>query len=492
MGHFKSLLLLLCYLQVTTHFHLVVASSDEIIDLPGLPSKSPFKHYSGYLRASETRYLHYWFVESQSSPDNDPLVLWLNGGPGCSSMEGLLNEHGPYLVTEKGDLRYNSQSWNKIANVLYLESPAGVGYSYATDGNIVSTDDTAAEQNYNALMEFFKKYPKYVNHDFFISGESYGGVYVPTLARQVMKNQTIKLQGILVGNGLSSYTINDNSLLYFGQYHGLLGENLWHDMLTKCCSENNTEFCMFTTVTKASCRAVVQKAVDIIGYGLNVYNLYAPCYGGVSTYSDKSFLRSKDLALKKNRFTYLDVGANLFRGLPEVQRKHALKSQLRQAYGVKLDPPCTNSTAISDYLNSPAVRAAIHIPDNLPEWSVCSDDVSSLYQRNYDDMYSVYRDLLKPQKYRILIFNGDVDMACNFLGDEWFFDSMEMEVVEQRRPWYFQDPKDYGSRQIGGFTKSWKTGVVYTTVLGAGHMVPQDKPEQAFAMYSRFIKGIPL
>lgn len=114
---------------------------DEIQSLPGLAKQPSFRQYSGYLRGSGSKRLHYWFVESQKDPQSSPVVLWLNGGPGCSSLDGLLTEHGPFLVQPDGaTLKYNPYSWNLIANVLYLESPAGVGFSYSTDKSYATND----------------------------------------------------------------------------------------------------------------------------------------------------------------------------------------------------------------------------------------------------------------------------------------------------------------------------------------------------------------
>lgn len=100
------------------------------------------------------------------TPSTDPLLLWLNGGPGCSSVGGepvysfrliqylgLIEENGPFHVADFGNTVYlNKYAWNKFANVLFLESPAGVGYSYSTKGVIATGDDQVAIDNYNALV----------------------------------------------------------------------------------------------------------------------------------------------------------------------------------------------------------------------------------------------------------------------------------------------------------------------------------------------------
>jgi cathepsin A (carboxypeptidase C) len=130
-------------------------TADEITALPGLRVRPRFKQYSGYLKASQTHYLHYWFVESQKDPHNDPLITWMNGGPGCSSLEGFLTELGPFWINDDGrTLKENPFSWNKEANVLFIEAPAGVGFSYSTDGNVTTSDDQTSAENYAAFKIF--------------------------------------------------------------------------------------------------------------------------------------------------------------------------------------------------------------------------------------------------------------------------------------------------------------------------------------------------
>jgi len=147
-----------------------------------------FKLYSGYLSVRGTgKLLHYMLAESQSNPSKDPLVVWFNGGPGCSSMLGFLEEHGPYVMEEETDFFVkNEYSWNKEVNMLYIESPAGVGFSYCDDMKLCKFDDESSSlDNLDALISFFQKFPEYRSHDLYISGESYAGVYVPYLAWRI-------------------------------------------------------------------------------------------------------------------------------------------------------------------------------------------------------------------------------------------------------------------------------------------------------------------
>eukprot|EP00076_Gallus_gallus_P028299 XP_015151901.2 lysosomal protective protein isoform X2 [Gallus gallus] len=472
----SGMLPLLCALLLALGPAHAAPAGHEVTYLPGLPKQPSFRHFSGHLCIGPTQRLHYWFVEAQNNPQGSPLVLWLNGGPGCSSMEGFLKEHGPFLVQPDGvTLKYNDYAWNKIANMLYLESPAGVGFSYSEDKKYATNDTEVAHNNYLALKEFLRLFPEYSKNDLFLTGESYGGVYIPTLAEWVMQDPSLNLKGIAVGNGLSSYEINDNSLVYFAYYHGLLGTQLWKDLQTFCCSEGK---CNFHDNSNLNCTLKMAEMIEIVEEsGLNIYNLYAPCAGGVpgSMRYEGDYLVTHDLG---NSFIRMPMRfswrQNLFR-MPVARNK------------VRMDPPCTNSTAPTMYLNSPEVRKALHISPDAPEWQVCSFEVNRSYKRLYMQMNDQYLKLLGAMKYRILVYNGDVDMACNFLGDEWFVDSLCQKVQVARRPWLYTVG---GENQIGGFVKEF-TNIAFLTVKGAGHMVPTDQPLAAFTMFSRFIKNEP-
>jgi len=115
---------------------------DKFTQLPGFDNPMKTNSYSGYLNVSETKALHYVFVESQNDAANDPVVIWFNGGPGCSSLLGFFQENGPNTVDPEHTPTHqeNEYSWNKNANMLYIESPAGVGYSIWKDANLTTND----------------------------------------------------------------------------------------------------------------------------------------------------------------------------------------------------------------------------------------------------------------------------------------------------------------------------------------------------------------
>ena len=123
---------------------LAVSAYPEEDRMGNLPGTDPWtvNAFSGYLNVSSTKSLHYVFVESQRDPASDPLVIWFNGGPGCSSLIAFFQEHGPYVIDDgESYVKNNPYSWNTKANMIYLESPAGVGYSMALDDDALNHND---------------------------------------------------------------------------------------------------------------------------------------------------------------------------------------------------------------------------------------------------------------------------------------------------------------------------------------------------------------
>jgi carboxypeptidase C (cathepsin A) len=175
--------------------------------------------YSGYLNISETKSLHYVFVGSRSeNAATDPVVIWFNGGPGCSSLLGLFQEHGPMVIEDNTTaLIENPYPWNKEANMLYLESPAGVGFSVNTNESLAPafSDMSQSIDAFAALEVWYAGFSEFMGNPLFVSGESYAGVYVPYLSWQIYENnlkaewnttlKTYNLTGFLVGNGCTNW-----------------------------------------------------------------------------------------------------------------------------------------------------------------------------------------------------------------------------------------------------------------------------------------------
>uniref|UniRef100_A0A8C7R236 Carboxypeptidase n=1 Tax=Oncorhynchus mykiss TaxID=8022 RepID=A0A8C7R236_ONCMY len=379
---------------------------DEVTELPGMSFKPNYRQWSGYLKASPGKFLHYWFVTSQRDPLKDPVNV-------------------PFHVSSP--TRY-----------LFSMIPASVGYSYSDDQKYKT--DEVADDNYLALQSFFAKFPNFTQNEFFIIGESYGGIYAPTLSQRVTAK--INFKAFAVGNGLSSYALNDQSLIYFGYYHGLFGEQLWTDLNTNCCDKVT---CNFFNNSKEACKTLAFSIV--YDSGLNEYALYMDC----------------DQLFRKHWDTF-QVSA-----LPMEENSVQV-------------PPCINSTAQMNWLNRGDVRKALHVPDTLPPWDICSDVVGGQYTNIYPTVKDVYLKLLS-LGVRALVYNGDTDMACNFLGDKWFAEQLNQKTTTKYQNMFIKI-----SGCNGGEAAAFLSHPLFQD---AGHMVPQWAPGPALDMFQSFLSNKP-
>ena len=166
MAIFKLLLSLLLIQS-----YLTAPEEDKVTSLPDYSYDGIL--YSGYLNVSSTKKYHYVLSFSKEDPDKKPLVAWFNGGPGCSSLDGWANEHGPMFLDKNGKFVLNNYSWVKEANIIYIESPGDVGFSYinsTAEEDLRTDDNTTARDNLNALLDFFEKFPELREKDFYITG----------------------------------------------------------------------------------------------------------------------------------------------------------------------------------------------------------------------------------------------------------------------------------------------------------------------------------
>ncbi|CAI8028488.1 Probable serine carboxypeptidase CPVL, partial [Geodia barretti] len=150
-----------------------------------------------------------FFFLRQSGQTSAPLLLWLQGGPGGSSLFGLFVENGPLYVAKNGSVFRRDITWNKEYHMLYIDNPVGTGFSFTNESGGYSVDETQVGINlYSALTQFFTVYSEYLDSDFYVTGESYAGKYVPAIAYKIhQENQgtpkvKINLRGVAIGDGL--------------------------------------------------------------------------------------------------------------------------------------------------------------------------------------------------------------------------------------------------------------------------------------------------
>ena len=341
---------------------------DLVLGLPDIDRLNA-DWYSGYLDASATKHLHYVFVTSLTDPINDPVVLWFNGGPGCSSLLALFQEHGPYVIDD-GEyyIKTNPEPWNKRANILYLESPAGVGFSIA---ELVSdyqhNDMSQSKDAMAALLNWYKYFPEYLRNDLYISGESYGGIYTPYLAWQIHQhNQLIKvkkaktklnLKGFLVGNGATNWEVDISRSFPEVMYNfNLIPKSLLDTYNNNDCVNYFNDL---KPPTNTSVCGDAWNQINDLWDGLNWYDLFRKVVpdSGLLKQSASAEDRMRTVKVGGENKTY-KAGYTFQEYAPWIA-KHIPKPLLEQSSHPLL------GDYLADYANRPDVRRALNIPDHV-------------------------------------------------------------------------------------------------------------------------------
>ncbi|XP_062006124.1 serine carboxypeptidase-like 20 [Rosa rugosa] len=491
-------IIIICLSLITMRIEAAPQGS-LVTQLPGFNGTFPSSHYSGYVSIG-AKNLFYYFVVSEGSPADDPVVLWLNGGPGCSSFDGFVYEHGPFNFEQKSKgalptLQPNPYSWSKVSNMLYLDSPAGVGFSYSEDpSQYVTGDLQTAADTHAFLLSWFKQYPEFLSNPFYISGESYAGVYVPTLAFQVatgIQNGTkpvVNLKGYMVGNGVTDRNFDNNALVPFAHGMALISDQIYEGVIEECGIN-------YSNSSSAKCNEKLHLVSEALG-GLNIYNVLEPCYhnpgtesgNDTSTTTKSSNLPFSFQQLGKSPEKPLGVRKRMFGrawpyqmsvedGLVPLWPQLAAKSNSRSV-------PCFNDEVATKWLNDPAVREAIHAkPASVSgPWELCSDRIS--YYHDAGSMIPYHRNLTT-KGYKAIIFSGDHDMCVPYTGSQAWTSSLGYKVIDQWRSWLSND-------QVAGYLQAYENDLTFLTVKGAGHTVPEYKPREALDFYSRWLAGKPM
>ena len=541
-----------------------VIEKKEVTHLPGWDHDLPSKMYSGYLHGSNSSRLFYMYVEAEEvAPADAPMALWLNGGPGCSSFDGFWEELGPFSVKNNGKLELRPYRWNRLANMLFIESPVGVGFSYNIDKDYINNDDRTAVENSEALNHFFSLFPDRKTKPFFLSGESYAGIYVPTLAEAIL-DRTLAgtwdgppITGIAVGNGCTGkdtgicgfYEGNSCDGLYY-EYKFLSGFSFFNrDLEENINSQCDWDTCLSTPANTSmpegwagtqnftlsnNCIDLLEDAFELLEH-VNVYDVMGQCDS--RDYCTPSTLLAYDTTYEpvKADVAAARVGdvqvnaagrmSNLHGGLSKLREKimknqkeesashrslaAAVDDDVYRAEVNKTKGPagCIGSYDASKWMNQH--HGSIHGIKSFC-WGVCKR-IPDLWQ------YNATRENLPRDLYPrlignmdVLIYNGDVDSCVPYTDNEAWTENMGYNVSKSWSPWAYKDNEpatEYGN-QVGGYTVGYDVrgvlndaGVVnaadaqhsftFTTVRGAGHMVPQTQPAAALEMWRRFLNYAP-
>ncbi|KAH9740358.1 serine carboxypeptidase-like 25 [Citrus sinensis] len=352
--------------------------ADRIASLPGQPKVS-FQQFSGYVAVNKVpgRALFYWLTEATHNPLNKPLVVWLNGGPGCSSVAyGASEEIGPFRINKTASGLYlNKLSWNTEANLLFLETPAGVGFSYTNrSSDLLDTGD--------------------------------GRTGVPHRRKLCWplcpsSKHPINLKGIMVGNAVTDNYYDNLGTVTYWWSHAMISDKTYQQLINTCDFRRQKE--------SDECESLYTYAMDQEFGNIDQYNIYAaPCNN-----SDGSAAATRHLMR-----------------LPH--RPHNYKTLWR----ISGYDPCTEKYA-EIYYNRPDVQKALHAnKTKIPyKWTACSE----VLNRNWNDtdvsVLPIYRKMIAGGL-RVWVFSGDVDSVVPVTATRYSLAQLKLTTKIPWYPWY--------------------------------------------------------
>ncbi|KAJ6311487.1 hypothetical protein OIU77_013281 [Salix suchowensis] len=393
-------------------------------------------HHAGYYKIehSHDARMFYFFFESRTSK-KDPVVIWLTGGPGCSSELAMFYENGPYTIANNLSLVRNEYGWDKVSNLLYVDQPTGTGYSYSSDRrDIRHNEDGVSNDLYDFLQAFFKEHPELAKNDFYITGESYAGHYIPAFAARVHKGNKAKegihvnLKGFAIGNGLTDPAIQYKAYTDYALDMGII-KQAEHDRINKIvpvcelaiklCGTDGTVSCMASYLV---CNTIFSSILSVAG-NINYYDVRKKCEGSL----------------------------------------------------------CYDFSNMEKFLGQNSVKEALGV-GNI-DFVSCSPTVYSAMLIDWMRDLEVGIPALLEDGIKLLVYAGEYDLICNWLGNSRWVHAME---------WSGQ--KEFGaspevpfevSGSEAGVLKSYGP-LAFLKVHDAGHMVPMDQPEASLEMLKRW------
>jgi len=406
--------------------------------------------YAGFLPVddrSQNSYngsLFYWFIasslDSDASKASTPLIIWLNGGPGASSMMGAFAENGPYSIDEDGTFTINRLAWTKVGHMLYIDNPVGTGYSYVESGGYATNEVEVSVQFRYALSKFFEKHPSLQQNKLYIAGESYGGKYNPHIAYEISQwnsNQTnsskiINLKGILIGNGLYDPLNQFKVLPNYYENLGMVSDetrDLVTSKYTQPCiaSYNEGDYISAWNYCSAGSDMMNHEAGDIFEYDI----------------------RQKD----DSSFQKISQNLNQYLNRDDVMK--ALNTE-----GHKWTP-----SGGAGSLNPVSLALA-----------------SDVMKNNTIDLFEKIMD----NDIKIMLYVGNMDSSvCGVVGHNQLVKNFNWSGRDEfwsnpRSTWYTSDGN------VGGYIRSSKI-FSYNIIHNSGHLVPRDQPLASLEMVYRFV-----
>ncbi|KAM0830713.1 hypothetical protein ACQ4PT_066039 [Festuca glaucescens] len=250
--------------------------------LPGYQGPLPFSLQTGYVEVDESNGVRffYYFVQSEGNPAEDPVLLWLAGGPGCSGFSALVYENGPLRFQSHSnvdglpELVYRPDSWTKVASIIFLDSPVGAGFSYSATEEGYNSDTKTIDQIAIFLTKWYEEHPEFLSNPLYIAGDSYSGLIVPPLTLKIARGMemgdrpVLNLKGYILGNPLTDRKTDFAARIPYAHRMGLLSDEQYEIYRESCGADTDAA----QNVECTNCLESIDKCLK----GINIHHILEP------------------------------------------------------------------------------------------------------------------------------------------------------------------------------------------------------------------------
>ncbi|KAD3338559.1 hypothetical protein E3N88_34080 [Mikania micrantha] len=438
-----------------------------------------FQWYIG-VGENEAVQLFYYFVESERNPKEDPLIIWLAGGPGCSTIFAFIYEIGPLhfqygsYINGVPELQVDPNSWTQVANVIFLDAPTLTGYSYAIDSNFArASDTTSAANTLEFIRKFIKNHPKFSKNPFYVTGISYSGTVVPMITEAIYKGMhslelisDMHFCGYMLGNPLTDKKGDVNSRLEYAYRMGLIPNRLFETTRRHCRGD-------YADANPANLRCMSD--IDEVNKrlaGINVLHILDP-----NCNQPTNFVNAENPTGREKR-SFVDVNS-----MQMVYTKYSVNDTTCSSDGKQYS---------NIWANDKSVMKALGVREGtIKEWTQCNSNMSFRYGANSMPLYEtnvpssvLYHRKLTKRNCRGLVFSGDYDLLIPHSGTLNWINSLNLVVTDSDwEAWYF-------GNQVAGYKTTFARknySLVFATIKGAGHLAPEYKRAECFEMAKRWL-----
>ncbi|KAH8115666.1 alpha/beta-hydrolase [Phellopilus nigrolimitatus] len=442
-----------------SEFYVDGASIPEV-DFDVGPSWAGLLPISG--AANETRKLFFWFFPPGPQGSLDDLIFWTNGGPGCSSLEGLLQENGPISWSwGQAKATVNEWSWTNLSSILFVEQPVGTGFSQGTP-DIKDENDVAA-QLVGFFQQFLEVFAELKGKKFYVTGESYAGMYIPYLANFIFNNTDVldlDLQGFWISDPSISWDVVQEQIPAVDFVHKY--ENVF---------AFNQTFMAHLDTQAAAC--------NYTGY-FDKFVTFPPPAGALPLPGD-----SVEAARGCDMWDEIFDAALIVNPAFDIYRVFDTFPILWDVLGFPGSFPQTQLSPL--YFNRPDVKSAIHAPAEV-QWTECSN--INVFPHGDASLPPAVNGVLAnviEKSQRAVIVHGLADFILIAEGTRIAIQNMTWNGLQG-----FQTPIANDSFLVDGVgalgNMHSERGLTYYEVDLSGHMVPQFSPVAAFQIM-QFLMG---